>query len=59
MLVPIADYTDRAFAVVLPFYNMKREVDLAAAIKLIRSQIMNLQTFDWTKLVEVMDASCP
>jgi len=57
VLVPIADYTDRAFAVVLPFYNMKREVELAAAIKLIRSQIMNLQTIDWTKLVTVMDAS--
>jgi Fe-S-cluster containining protein len=57
VLLPITDYTDRAFAVVLPFYNMKKEIDLAAAIKLIRSQIMNLQTFDWTKLVAVMDAS--
>jgi Fe-S-cluster containining protein len=57
VLVPIADYTDRAFAVVLPFYNMKKEIDFAAAIKLIRSQIMNLQAFDWTKLVAVMDAS--
>jgi uncharacterized protein len=57
VLVPIADYTDRAFAAVLPFYNMKKDVDLAAAVKLIRSQIMNLQTFDWTKLVAVMDAA--
>ena len=55
VLVPIQDYTDRAFAAVLPFYNMKREDDLAAAIKLIRSQIMNLQTYDWKKLVAIME----
>ena len=55
VLVPIQDYTDRAFAVVLPFYNMKREGDLANAVKLIRSQIMNLQTFDWKKLVAIME----
>ncbi len=55
VLVPIQDYTDRAFAAVLPFYNMKRADDLAAAIKLIRSQIMNLQTYDWKKLVAIME----
>jgi hypothetical protein len=54
VLVPIQDYTDRAFAAVLPFYNMKRADDLAVAIKLIRSQIMNLQTYDWEKLVAIM-----
>jgi uncharacterized protein len=54
VLVPIQDYTDRAFAAVLPFYNLKKEDDLAAAIKLIRSQIMNLQTYDWKKLVAIM-----
>ncbi len=54
VLIPIGEYTDRAFAAVLPFYNMKREGD-AAAISLIRSQIMNLQAFDWNKLVSVIE----
>ncbi|MGE5174606.1 MAG: YkgJ family cysteine cluster protein, partial [Betaproteobacteria bacterium] len=55
VLVPISDYTDRAFAAVLPFYNMKREGDTAAAVKLVRSQIMNLQAFDWKKLAEIIE----
>jgi uncharacterized protein len=55
VLVPLPDYIDRAFAAVLPFYNMKKEGDLAKAIKLIRSQIMNLQEYDWKKLVVVME----
>ncbi len=55
VLTPIAEYTDRAFAAVLPFYNIKREGDLAAAIRLVRSQIMNLQAFDWNKLVAVIE----
>ena len=55
VLVPIADYTDRAFAAVLPFYNMKREGDLSRSIKLIRSQILNLQTVDWSKLVAMLE----
>jgi Fe-S-cluster containining protein len=55
VLVPVADYTDRAFAAVLPFYNMKMEGDLSQAIKLIRSQILNLQTFNWGKLVAMIE----
>ena len=55
VLVPITEYTDRAFAAVLSFYDMKKEGDLAAAVKVIRSRIMNLQTFDWKKLVAVME----
>jgi len=55
VLVPIADYTDRVFASVLPFYNMKREGDVSQAIKLIRAQIMNLQTFNWDKLVAMIE----
>lgn len=55
VLVPLQDYTDRAFAAVLPFYNLKREAGLATAIKLIRSQIMNLQSYDWNKLVAIME----
>ncbi len=60
VLDPISDYTDRAFAMVLPFYNMKKEADLSPAIKLIRSQIMNLHSFDWKKLATIMEnASSP
>ncbi len=55
VLNPIPDYTDRAFAAVLPFYNMKKEGDISKAIKLVRSQIMNLRSFDWTKLVAIME----
>jgi Fe-S-cluster containining protein len=55
VLVPIAEYTDRAFAAVLPFYAMKRQGEISHAIKLIRSQIMNLQTFDWGKLVSILE----
>jgi hypothetical protein len=55
VLVPISDYTDRAFAAVLPFYDMKREGDLTRAVKLVRSQIMNLQTFNWNKLVALIE----
>jgi Fe-S-cluster containining protein len=59
VLVPLTDYTDRAFATMLPFYNMKSEGDLSQALKLIRSQIMNLQTFDWSRLVAVIEQTGP
>ena len=55
VLVPIADYTDRAFAAVLPFYDLKKEGDISPAVKLIRAQIMNLQTFNWNKLVAIIE----
>ncbi len=55
VLTPIPEYTDRAFAAVLPFYNIKSEGDRAAAIRLVRSQIMNLQAFDWNRLVSVIE----
>ncbi len=55
VLVPLPDYIDRAFAVVLPFYNIKKEGDPAKAVRLVRSQIMNLQTYDWKKLVVLLD----
>ncbi len=55
VLTPIPEYTDRVFAAVLPFYNLKPGADTAAAVRLIRSQIMNLQTFDWGKLVALME----
>jgi Fe-S-cluster containining protein len=59
VLVPIADYTDRAFAAVVKFYEFERERDIAKAVKLIRAQIMNLQEYDWKKLVKVMEEREP
>ena len=59
VLVPLPDYTDRAFAAVVPFYNRKPDGDLANAIKVIRSQIMNLQTFDWKRLVDIIEKAGP
>ena len=55
VLVPLPDYIDRAFAAVLPFYNIKNGSDPATAVRLVRSQIMNLQTYDWKKLVLLLD----
>jgi len=55
VLVPLPDYIDRAFTSILPFYNLKEEVDSARAVKLVRSQIMNLQTYAWGKLVALLD----
>ena len=55
VLTPIQDYIDRAFAAVLPFYDLKKESDTGKAIRLIRSQIMNLQTFDWNRLVAIIE----
>ncbi|HYA85889.1 MAG TPA: YkgJ family cysteine cluster protein [Nitrospirota bacterium] len=59
VLVPLPEYSDRAFAAVLPFYNIniKQEIDPAQAIRLVRSQIMNLQSYDWKKLVAILDKS--
>ncbi len=54
VLIPLQDYTDRAFAAALPFYNMKED-DSARAVRLIRSQIMNLQAYDWKKLAALLD----
>lgn len=55
VLVPIADYTDRAFACVLAFYRLPQEGDISRSIRLVRSQIMNLQTFDWKKLAALLE----
>jgi Fe-S-cluster containining protein len=57
VLAPLQDYTDRVFSAVLPLYNLKKEGDIAVAVKLIRAQIMNLQTFDWKKLAVVIEQS--
>lgn len=55
VLVPITDYSDRAFAAVAKFYELARERDIAKAVKFIRGQIMNLQEYDWKKLVKIIE----
>jgi Fe-S-cluster containining protein len=55
VLVPIEDYTDRAFSDVLAFYGIKKNDDLTRALRLVRSQIMNLQTYNWSKLLHTME----
>jgi uncharacterized protein len=55
VLLPDDAYLDRAFAAILPLYNMKREGDVSAAIRTVRAQIMNLLSFDWSKLAALMD----
>jgi uncharacterized protein len=54
VLTPIVEYTERAFAAVIPFYKMNKAGDISSSIKIIRSQIMNIQTYDWNKLVAIM-----
>jgi len=54
VLAPIQDYTDRAFNVVLQFYDMNKDGDIVESVKIIRSRIMNLQNLDWKRLVAVM-----
>jgi Fe-S-cluster containining protein len=50
VLVPLADYTDRAFAAVAAFYGMERERDIEKAVRSIKAKIANLQEYDWKKL---------
>ena len=54
VLVPIEEYTDRAFTAVLSFYTIKKNDDLTRSLRFVRSQIMNLQTYDWSKLLKSM-----
>lgn len=55
VLQPDQDYLDRAFEAVLPLYNIKREADVAGSIRIVRHQVMNLLSFDWTKLAEMIE----
>ena len=56
VLEPIPAYLDRAFGAVIPLYSLKADGDAAAAIRTIRKQIMNLLSYDWSKLVSLMDS---
>jgi Fe-S-cluster containining protein len=55
VLLPSQEYVDRAFGAVLPFYNLKKEGDISGAIRTIRAQIMNLLSYDWSKLAALME----
>lgn len=55
VLVPLSDYTDRSFANLRALYRLKGEQDSARVVRLIRSQISNLQEYDWAKLVTVIE----
>jgi len=59
VLQPALDYLDRAFAAVLPFYNLTQEGDVQRSIRTIRAQIMNLLSFDWSKLAALMEKDAP
>ncbi len=54
VLQPDQEYLDRVFAAVLPFYNLKREGDLSGSLRMVRAQIMNLLSFDWSKLAALL-----
>ncbi len=55
VLEPLTEYLDRVFAAVLPFYNLQAEGDTARAVKTVHSQIMNLLSFDWSKLAGLLE----
>lgn len=55
VLQPDQDYLNRAFGAVIPFYSLKKEINAAEVIKTIRAQIMNLLSYDWSKLAALME----
>ena len=57
VLQPHPDYLDRAFAAVIPLYSGVRKDDMQGAIRIIRTQIMNLLSYDWSKLASLMEQS--
>ncbi|MDA8099917.1 MAG: YkgJ family cysteine cluster protein [Nitrospiraceae bacterium] len=57
VLQPDQEYLNRAFAAVLPFYNLRRKGDLSGPIQAVRAQIMNLLSYDWSKLATLMAKS--
>ncbi len=56
VLTPIQDYTDRAFLAMLPFYGIRDAAGAQGAVTdIIRTQALNLQSFDWKNLVKIME----
>lgn len=56
VLVPLEDYTNRAFSVVLPFYGVTGEAQKLHVIKnrLIHTQAENLQGMEWKNLIKAL-----
>lgn len=57
VLIPIKDYTEKAFYIMLPFYGIIKEKDRLDAIKknLIHAHAQNLHSINWTLLANRMD----
>lgn len=56
VLTPIWDYTNQAFSVMLPFYGIADKAGKSQAIKnIIHTQVINLQSYDWKKLVKIIE----
>jgi len=56
VLTPVQEYTDRAFSAMLPYYGVTHKGDRQKAIAhIIHTQAVNLQSFEWKKLVRLMD----
>lgn len=56
VLTPIQGYINRAFSIMLPFYGITDSSNQGMAVhNIIHTQAVNLQTYDWEKLVSVMD----
>lgn len=52
---PREDYRDRVFAAVLAFYGAPKGADTQKAVRQVRAQILNLQTYEWKKLLAKME----
>lgn len=56
VLTPIQEYTDLAFSVMLPYYGITNKGDRQKAIAhIIHTHAVNLQSFEWKKLVRLMN----
>ncbi len=55
VLTPIQGYVNRAFSIMLQFYRIAEGADEGMAVQnIIHTQAVNLQTYDWKKLVNLM-----
>jgi hypothetical protein len=55
VLVPLSDYTDRAFSAVGSFYGRGKEKDIERIVRMVKTTIMNLQEYDWKELTASTD----
>ncbi len=56
VLTPIREYTIHAFSTMFPFYGVPENAERQrAADTIIRTQALNLMSFDWNELVRIME----